>query len=168
MLARRVVFLFAVMICAGGIILAIGAKGEKNVAADDAARRKEIDAFNQKFINAHWKMDNAAVMEMWADDGVSLLPATEPMIGKKAIAKFIDDVTAKMPGYHMEKIDIDFQGIEVSGDWASEWGFEHQIVKAPDDRPGFDGHGKLLLVLHREADGKWRIKREMWNQGLKP
>jgi hypothetical protein len=22
----------------------------------------------------------------------------------------------------------------------------------------------MLLVLHRGADGKWRMKREMWNQ----
>jgi len=76
-------------------------------------------------------MDNAAAMSMWADNGVSLLPATAPILGKEAIAKFMDDVVAQMPGYHMERIDMDFQGIEVSGDWASEWALELQVVEPP-------------------------------------
>ena len=156
----------AAIVFAGGVMLLARrseARTHTRVASD--AGRQEIDAFNQKFIAAHLKMDNAEVLSLWSADGVSLLPQTAPMIGKAAIGKFMEEVTAKMPGYHMEKMDVDFQGIEVSGDWASEWAFEHQVVRPPDARPAFDGHGKMLLVLHREADGNWRIIREMWNQG---
>jgi uncharacterized protein (TIGR02246 family) len=131
------------------------------------ASRKEIELFNQRFLEAHQKMDNGAIVGMWAEDGVSLLPETAPIEGKQAIAKFMDDVVARMPGYHMRKIEIDFQGIESSGDWASEWAYEHQIVDAPEGKPPFEGYGKMLLVLRRETDGNWRITREMWNQGSK-
>jgi ketosteroid isomerase-like protein len=113
-------------------------------------------------------MDNAAVMSMWAEDGISLLPTTDPIIGKAAIGKFMDEVMGRMPGYHMQRMDVDFQGIEVSGDCASEWAEEHQVVQPPPGKRVIDSYGKLLLVLHREADGNWRITREMWNQGLKP
>jgi uncharacterized protein (TIGR02246 family) len=130
--------------------------------------RAEIDAFNKKYIAAHLRMDNAAVLSLWAEDGISLLPATDPIIGKEAIGKFMDEVVGRMPGYHMQKMDVDFQGIEVSGDWASEWAEEHQVVQPPPGKRVIDSYGKLLLVLHREADGTWRITREMRNQGLKP
>ena len=130
--------------------------------------RAEIDAFNKKYIAAHLRMDNAAVLSLWAEDGISLLPATDPIIGKEAIAKFMDEVVGRLPGYHMQKMDVDFQGIEVSGDWASEWAEEHQVVQPPPGKRVIDSYGKLLLVLHREADGNWRVTREMWNQGLKP
>lgn len=160
--------------CAGAIVFAGGLmllarRGEAKTRTGAAAEsgRQEIEAFNKKFVDAHLKMDNAAVMSLWAEDGVSLLPETAPMKGKATIARFLDDVTSKMPGYRMEKMDVEFEGIEVSGNWASEWAFEHQIVRPPDNRPVFDGHGKLLLVLQRETDGNWKIKREMWNQGLK-
>jgi ketosteroid isomerase-like protein len=130
--------------------------------------RKEIEAFNVKFLEAHQRMDNAAIVGMWAQDGVSLLPETPAIAGRKAIAKFIDDVVKQMPGYHMRTMELDFQGIEISGDWASEWATEHQIVDPPPGKPVFEGYGKMLLVLHKESDGIWRIKREMWNQGVKP
>ena len=158
----------AAIVFAGGVVLVARQSdaGTRSAPAADTGRQ-EIEAFNQRFIAAHLKMDNAAVMSLWADDGVSLLPQTAPLMGKAAIGKFLDEVTGKMPGYRMEKMDVDFQGIEVSGDWASEWAFEHQIVRPPDERPLFDGHGKMLLVLHRGADGNWRIEREMWNQGTK-
>jgi ketosteroid isomerase-like protein len=105
---------------------------------------------------------------MWAEDGVSLLPETAPMIGKPATAKFLTGVTEQLKSWRMEKMEVDFQGIEVSGDWASEWAFEHQVVRPPDvSKPVFDGRGKMLMVLHREMDGNWRINREMWNQGQK-
>ena len=157
----------------GGGLLSARSQARPEPAAGGAAGgndagQRQIDAFNKKYIAAHLRMDNAAVLSMWAEDGISLLPTTDPIIGKEAIGKFMDEVVGRMPGYHMQKMDVDFQGVEVSGDWASEWAEEHQVVQPPPGRRVIDSYGKLLLVLHREADGNWRITREMWNQGLKP
>src|SRR5882724_11298977 len=141
------------------------ARARQTNASTAGSSRAEIDAFNRKYIAAHLRMNNTAVMSMWAEDGISLLPATDPMIGKETIRTFMNEVMGRMPGYHMQKMEVDFQGIEASGNWASEWANEHQVVQPPPGRPVVDSYGKLLLVLHREADGNWRITREMWNQG---
>jgi uncharacterized protein (TIGR02246 family) len=170
--AGGAVAVFAICVVAGlsgsGLASARSEMRAGQAAGGNEAGRREIEAFNKKYIAAHLRMDNAAVLSMWAEDGISLLPATDPMIGKEAIGKFMDEVVGRMPGYHMQKMDVDFQGIEVSGDWASEWAEEHQVVQPPPGRRVIDSYGKLLLVLHREADGNWRITREMWNQGMKP
>jgi len=170
--AGAAVAVFAICVVAGlsggGLASARSEMRAGQTAGGKEAGRREIEAFNKKYIAAHLQMDNAAVLSMWAEDGISLLPATDPMIGKEAIGKFMDEVVGRMPGYHMQKMDVDFQGIEVSGDWASEWAEEHQVVQPPPGRRVIDSYGKLLLVLHREADGNWRITREMWNQGMKP
>ena len=154
-------------VIASGFTQSKGRARQTNTNASSAAR-EEIDAFNKKYIAAHLRMDNAAVLSLWAEDGISLLPATDPIIGKEAIGKFMNEVMGRMPGYHMQKMDVNFQDIEVGGDWASEWAEEHQVVQPPPGKRVIDSYGKLLLVLHREADGNWRITREMWNQGLKP
>jgi len=94
-------------------------------------RRKEIQAFNEKFVAAPQTMNTLAILETWAEDGGSLLPETAPMIGKPAIAKFLG-VTARLKGWRMEKMELDLHGIEVSGDWASGVCF-----RAPgDEAPG--------------------------------
>src|SRR5262245_28434987 len=150
----------ALMLVAGALASAAAYRSDPDA--------KQIEAFNQRFTAANLAMDNAQVMALWADDGVSLQPDSAPMAGKKTIAKWLDEIVAQMPGYRVTKDEADFHDIQVSGDWASEWGTTHQIVQPPGGKPAIETFGKILLVLHREADGEWRIEKEMWNAGLRP
>jgi len=127
-----------------------------------------IAEFNLAFDEATRHMDSAATLALWEEDGTSLLPSTKPIVGKKAIAAFLQQVMLQLEGAQMEKFEDTCFDIQVSGNWASEWCVEHQIVKLPAGKPPFDGWGKMLLVLHRGTDGKWRLKQEMWNQALPP
>jgi uncharacterized protein (TIGR02246 family) len=125
---------------------------------------REIEAFNTQLENATRAMNNSALLALWADDGISLLPSTKPLVGKPAIASFLNNVTAQLQGAKMETFEMRCSAIEVSGDWASEWCDEHQVVVLPGGKPPFDGRGRMLFVLHREGNDKWRIQCEMWNQ----
>jgi ketosteroid isomerase-like protein len=126
--------------------------------------RAEIDAFNRKFEDATRRMDTAATMELWAEDGISLLPSTKPIVGKAAIRAFFDGVMSQLNGARMERFEMNCSGIEIAGEMASEWCSEHQVVRMPNGKPPFDGRGRMLLVLRRGAEGKWRLLREMWVQ----
>ena len=135
-------------------------------AAANATPQSGIEAFNKALDSATRSMNNAAVLALWEDDGVSLLPSTPPIVGKKAIGKFLDDVMAAYPGGKMKTFEMQCHDIQVSGDWGSEWCSAHQIVQFPGFKPPVDSWGKMLFVLHRGADGKWRVKHEMWNQAV--
>lgn len=139
-----------------------------NAATKTKASLSGVVAFNQALDSATREMSNAALLELWDEDGVSLLPSTPPIVGKKAIAKFLDDMMSQLHGGRMEKFEMQCHDIVVSGDWASEWCSEHQVVHLSEDKPPFEGWGKMLLVLHRGAGGKWRLKEEMWNQAVSP
>lgn len=108
-------------------------------------------------------MDNGATMALWAEDGISLLPSTKPMVGKAAIAAFMDRVMGDLAGAKMERFEMECSGVEVAGEMASEWCREHQVVQMGGGKAPFDGRGKMLLVLRRGGDGKWKLLREMWN-----
>ena len=125
--------------------------------------RPGIDDFNRALIDATKKMDNAASMALWEDEGVSLLPSTPPLVGKRAIGAFLEKVTSQFPGARMESFTCDCETVFASGDWASERCVEHQVVQLPGGKPPFDGRGNILYVLHRGSDGRWRIRAEMWN-----
>ena len=129
--------------------------------------KEEIERFNEHYRELHLKMDTAGIFELWAEDGVDLMPGETPMIGKKVIQAWVEEILAKMPGYKVVKQEMEFHDIQVAGDWASEWALEHQVVQAPDGKEPIESWGKMALVLHREASGAWKVKQEMWNAGLK-
>ncbi len=159
--AKRLVF--------GGcfVVLLIAVTGMKARTTEDAGR-KEIEAFNQRYVELHLKMDTAGILALWAEDGVDLMPGDAPMIGQKKIAAWVEEIVAKMPGYKVTKQEMEFHDIHVCREWASEWATEHQVVQPPDGKPPIDSHGKMALVLHREASGEWKVQQEMWNAGPKP
>jgi uncharacterized protein (TIGR02246 family) len=151
-----------------GLAMVLAGVIQTTAAAPGARDVKEIEAFNESFQEATLRMDNARAMALWADDGVTLLPGMAPIAGKKTIAKWLDDVVRNMPGYKVTQQENEFRDIQVSGDWASEWGTTHQVVQPPNGKAPIEGYGKILLVLHRDESGEWKIKEEMWNAGVKP
>ena len=155
--ARTVVSVLTVLL--GTVLVALGSSSTPAADAD-------LAAFNAAFREVILKMDSAGTVALWAEDGVSLLPDTAPMVGKQAIARFMDSVTKDLAGYHVTKEEINWKDVRISGDWASEWGIVHQEVMPPGDKPAIEVYGRIALVLHKEADG-WKIEQEMWNSGPK-
>jgi len=141
------------------------------IAADVHAGRSngtdEIVAFNKKYREMHLNMDTQGIFSSWAEDGVDLMPGEAPIIGKKAIVAWVQGILATIPGHKVVTQDMEFHDIHVSCDWASEWATEHQVVQLANGKEPIETFGKMALILHREANGEWKIEQEMWNQGKK-
>ena len=131
--------------------------------SSDDVSAQAIHDLNRRFLDAGRHMDNAAVMALWTDDAVDLLPGMRPLVGKTAIAAWLDGVTAQMHDYKLTAYDIDFQELKISGDWAFEWGISKETVIPPNGGKAVDNPGKILLILHRDTDGQWKFRQEMWN-----
>src|SRR5258708_37170457 len=81
------------------------ARARQTNAHTAGSSRAEIVAFNEKYIAAHLRMDNAAVMRMWGAGGVSLRPADDPRNWKEAIWKFIDETVGGRAGASFAKME---------------------------------------------------------------
>ena len=150
--------------CVASLLAAVRMKAR---TAEDTGR-KEIEAFNQRYVELHLKMDTAGILALWTEDGVDLMPGDAAMVGQKKISAWVEEIVAKMPGYKVMKQEMEFHDIHVCGDWASEWATEHQVVQPPERKPPIETYGKMALVLHREANGEWKVQQEMWNAAPKP
>jgi uncharacterized protein (TIGR02246 family) len=150
-----------------GLVAAAGAMAAVAFGAGAGSAKDEIESFNKRYVEMHLKMDTAGIFATWAEDGVSLMPGEAPLVGKKAIVAWVENILSQMTGYKVVKEEIDFHDIRISGDWASEWADEHQVVQPPDGKPVIDTRGKMALVLHKEASGEWKVQQEMWNQAPK-
>lgn len=152
---------------AGGFLLvalatAANAEQPSREPATSPADHAGVASLNKAFADAIRSMDNQAVLSLWENDGVALLPDTAPVRGKSEMSAMLQDISSSHPKARMESFTNECFDIEGSGPWVSEWCLEHQIVSEPG-KPTFDGWGKMLLVLHQQASGEWRIVREMWN-----
>ena len=150
------------------LIALLMAAAQMKARTEEDAGRKDIEAFNKRYVELHLKMDTAGILALWVEDGVNLMPGDAAMIGRKKISAWVEEIVAKMPGFKVMKQEMEFHDIHVCGEWASEWATEHQVVQPPDGKPLIEGYGKMALVLHREANSEWKVQQEMWNAGPKP
>jgi len=125
-----------------------------------------IVAFNHALAAATRAMDNDAILALWEDGGTSLLPDMPPIEGKPAMTSFLAGVDKQLRGARMRKFELACHAIQITGDWASEWCEEHQMISFANGRPPFNGTGRLLLVLHRGPNRVWRLSREMWQPAV--
>jgi ketosteroid isomerase-like protein len=104
--------------------------------------------------------DPRALQSEWTDDAVRLQPDGPVDIGRAAI--YATDVRSfAAPGFAVVSYKPDIRDVQISGDWASEWGLFTAGLRPSSDKPVEEIHGKLLRVLHREGNGEWKFARVM-------
>jgi len=107
----------------------------------------------QTWLEASKKGDSPTLMKLMADDVIFITPGREPF-GREAFA----DGQEQMKDVTMEA-DIDIKEIEVAGPWAWMRSFlKVTFTPATGDPSKLAGH--ILTVLHKQADGRWVIKRD--------
>jgi ketosteroid isomerase-like protein len=122
----------------------------------------DLEAFNRAFTAAVLRMDDVALLSLWEDDGVSLLPGKPPIVGKPDIRRLLEETRKLIPGAKVTVQEDNCFDAAVDGDWATEWCTTHQVVDLGAGKKPWEGRGRMLLVLHRGKDRAWRIRREMW------
>lgn len=167
---RRVPFLGAVtllfslrILCSGRAAAEALHSPQSRYGTAAGNSRKDIEEFNRRFVDACRSMDHKAAIDMWADDGVDLLPGMDPMIGKETIAAWLNGLEAQMKGAKVTQCDVDWQQIQVAGTVAYEWGINTQTVSVPDHPEPFKNKGKITLILRKQLDGSWKQVLESWN-----
>lgn len=148
-----------------GVVAVLSIGVARRPVAQGADDRAQIAALNTAIESATRHMDNAASLALWADDGVSLTPNANALVGKPAIAAFFETVMKQIAGATMTSFEMRCFDITIARPLATEWCVEHQVVLLAD-KTTFDGWGKIGFVLRRGADGKWQLKQETWLPGL--
>ena len=134
----------------------------------EANARTAVDAFNRTFIDACRTMNNAQTAELWAKDGVDLLPGMNPKIGKAEISEWLNGLTEQSKGIKVLQCDVDWKSVQIIGDVAYEWGINTQTVSVPNQTEPFKNKGKITLILRRQSDGTWKLALESWNSSPQP
>jgi uncharacterized protein (TIGR02246 family) len=105
--------------------------------------------------------DAAAAAEAWAEDAKQFPPGAPPAAGRDAIREGIRAIQQMSPQLKLRSTDV-----LVEGNVAIETGTWSVKLQTPDG-PVEDG-GPALRVWRRDADGVWRLYRDIWNSEQPP
>jgi uncharacterized protein (TIGR02246 family) len=133
-------------------------------ASDAGAVREAIDAANDRFVDAVKRGDTTAMAANYTDDAVVMSPGAEAWRGRDAVRKGFAGMVAQMP---IKDMSLRIDDVMVGGDLAVETGTYEMTVQPQGGREMKD-KGKYLVVWKRQADGSWKIARDIFNSDAPP
>jgi len=131
---------------------------------DEGAIRTAIEAANAKAAAGMMAGDTAAGLANYADDAVVMMPNEKPMNGRAAISAGFGGLMSQMT---LSDVKFTTGSLIVTGDYAIETGAYTMTLtsKAPKSKPMPD-EGKYLTVWKKQADGAWKIIRDINNTSV--
>ena len=134
----------------------------KPAAADPASARAAIEKANAAFADAMRRGDAAAAASLYAADAIVMMPNAPAMRGTAAITAGLGAMMKDMTiTVFVPKTD----NVIVAGDLAIETG-SMQMTMKPKTGPEMKDAGKYLTVWKHQADGSWKVIRDINNSDL--
>ena len=138
-------------------------KSSKPPSAAKEQDREGIEALQKRDIAASIAFDVNALLDLCTDDAVLLPPRHEPVVGKAAIRRFLEEKKEQHANYDVLAYDEQWSEVMVIGEYAYQWGMVSFRMRPPTgSEVGSAVHA--MRILKREEDGSWRVARAMWNE----
>jgi uncharacterized protein (TIGR02246 family) len=152
---RRYAATAAVIIVAASLAACVTAPKKPTAAEDEAA----IMAFNQRYLKAINDGDSATLASLTTPEHIMIAPGRPPIVGKEA------NDAANARAAQMFKIEEAWQPVEtfVSGDLAYQRGTFTVAATPKAGGATRNTHGTFMRIYKRQADGSWRMVRDMFN-----
>jgi uncharacterized protein (TIGR02246 family) len=133
-------------------------------ATDPGIVRQAIEAANAKAMDAMTRGDTATFLANYADDAVVMMPGQATLSGRSAISQGFG---AMMSQASIANPKFTTNDVLVSGDIAVETG-AYEMTITPKGGKAIQDKGKYLTVWKRQADGQWKIIRDINNSDTAP
>jgi uncharacterized protein (TIGR02246 family) len=141
------------------------ASGVAATAAPDAgAVRQAIESSNAKFVDAFKKADTTTIADNYADDAIVMAPGTEAWRGREGIRKGLGGM---ITGMTTNDFSLKVDDVTLGGDLAVETG-NYEMTVQPKGGKEMKDKGKYVVVWKRQADGSWKIIRDVFNSDAPP
>jgi uncharacterized protein (TIGR02246 family) len=155
---KRLVLALGTAIC---LALSVGCQAPQGPAGLSEADRtaiRQVAENDARLANAH---DAKGAAALYADDATVLAPEQAAVQGRAAIQAWME---ASPPLSNFQSQSLEIEG---RGDLAYDRG-TYSVTVTPVGAAPIDVRGKYLTILRKQADGSWKIQRDMWNSDLPP
>ncbi len=130
----------------------------------DAQDRAGIQKLQERDIAATISNDVDALVSLWTDDGVLMVPGQGPIVGIEALRAFFEKQRQAMANTDVTAYEQEWQEVRVVGDYAIQWGQIHGRTRKGQGAAENSVTVNALRILKREEGGSWKISRAIWNE----
>lgn len=123
--------------------------------------RRQIEKANQRFGEGIRKADASIVGGLYTTDALLMPPNFETIRGREGTQKFWEGAI-KMGVKDALLKTVEFVD---KGDTAEEIG-NYTLRIHPSGQSPFEDRGKYVVLWKRDADGEWRLHRDIWNSSM--
>ncbi len=125
--------------------------------------RAAIAAIDKKFMEDVNRGNAAAGAAAYNDEAILMPPNHSPVEGKQAIEKYLAEIGSQLQASNLQLsiLEVDIQGDTtiVRGTYSSSF------TVSGTDSP-MEDRGKTLNVWKRQAEGSWKLHRDIWNSNM--
>jgi len=146
--------------------LAIGVTAVSSAGDHDEALLKEVEAIGDAISKAMVEDDVDFMLGLYTEDAISLPNFGPGMEGMENFKSQHDEMTAS--GLKVTSFESQPTDAWACGDQVIEIGAFTISLKMPGVPDLIEDKGKYMTVYVRGADGKLKIKAEIWNTDMNP
>jgi ketosteroid isomerase-like protein len=150
---KRLILALGTVMC---LVLSVGCQGPAGLSEADRTAIRQAGENYVKLANAR---DIKGGLALYAEDAIVLPPNQAAVQGKAAIQAWME---APPPLSNFQTKSLEIEG---RGDLAYDRG-TYSLTVTPVGAAPIDVHGKFLTILRKQADGSWKILRDIWNSDL--
>jgi uncharacterized protein (TIGR02246 family) len=151
-------------LCAGLAVALFMLAGSGWAAASELSSNdvSKIRAVNETYVESWLKDDRQGVLNTFTPDAVIIPSGNAPKVGYEAMKQFWwpDDGSRTTIKTYTNTIDE----ISGAGDFAYVRGTSHLVFsyEKNGEKTEQESRGVFLMILRKQADGRWRITRRIW------
>jgi uncharacterized protein (TIGR02246 family) len=125
--------------------------------------RAAIAAIDKKFMEDVNRGDAVGGAAAYTDDAILMPPNHSPLEGKQAIEKYLAEIGSQLQASNFQ---LSILEVDVQGDTTIVRGTYSSNFTVPGTEAPMEDRGKTLNVWKRQADGSWKLHRDIWNSNM--
>jgi uncharacterized protein (TIGR02246 family) len=125
---------------------------------------KAIEVLHERDMAASKAGDFETLRSILSDDAVLMPPGGDLVRGKAQIDANVGNMERAMRQFEVLEYVLDFEEVEIVGDYAFEWGEIQGSVRTEDGGAVQRSTYKVMRILQRQPDGAWKVHRSIWNE----